>query len=171
MIHTFGTEAAAPNDRRRRIEQVIRENADMIYRIAYQSLKNAADAEDVLQEVSLLLVTRDAPLFDEQRLKPWLVRVTVNKCRDLWRQPWRKRAEPLDDHLDLQAPAHREVMAELWQLPKTDRTILYLYYYEEFTIAEIAQMLGKNANTVSARLQRARKKLKKILTEGGTENA
>lgn len=171
MTKNFGTEAALPDERRRQIERVIRENADMIYRIAYQNLQSAADAEDVLQEVSLTLVTRDAPLFDEKRIKPWLVRVTVNQCRDLRRKPWRRRLEPLDDHLDLQAPEHREVMAELWQLPQIDRTILYLYYYEAYTIAEIGEMLGKSPNTVSARLQRARKKLKKILTEGGTENA
>ena len=76
------------------------------------------------------------------------------------------RSEPLEEYTHLEAPEHREVMEELWLLPKDSRNIIYLYYYESYTIAEIARILGKNPNTVSSKLQRARKKLKALLTEG-----
>ena len=56
-------------------------------------------------------------------------------------------------------------MEEIRQLPETMRNVIYLYYYEEFTIAEIAKILGKNPNTVSSTLQRARRKLKDLLEE------
>ena len=72
-------------DRSAVIEDVIRRYADMIYRIAYQNTSSFEDAEDILQEVSIALVTKDAPLDDEVYLKRWLIRVTINKCRDLYR--------------------------------------------------------------------------------------
>ncbi len=57
-------------------------------------------------------------------------------------------------------------MEEIWQLPKNMRNVIYLYYYEDYTIAEIAGILRKNPNTVSSTLQRARRKLKDLLQEG-----
>lgn len=155
MANDFGTE---------KIESVIRTYADMIYRIALHNLKNTADAEDILQEVSMALITKNPPLGDETHLKHWLIRTTLNKCNSLHRLAWRKRRESLDDFAHLAAP-QRETLEELWLLPKEDRNILYLYYYESYTIAEIAQILGKSPNTIGSRLRRARLKLKKLLTE------
>ena len=73
------------NNRSVLIEKAVRTNADMIYRIAYQQTGSFDDAEDILQEVSVALVTKNAPLEDEEYLRRWLIRVTVNKCRDLYR--------------------------------------------------------------------------------------
>ena len=149
------------------IERIIRQYADMIYRIACQHTESTADAEDILQEVSIALVTKDAPLRDEEYLKRWLIRVTVNKCHDLYRQQKRNRTETLEDHLDTPAPARVEVMEELRQLPEMYRNIIYLYYYENYTLQDIADALQKSINTVSSGLRRARKQLKKILIEEG----
>ena len=118
-------------DRSAIIEAVIREYADMIYRIAYQHMGNHHDAEDILQEVSIALVTKDAPL----------------------------------DYINTPSEQQDAVMEEILQLPEKYKTVIYLYYYESFTLKEIADTLKKSINTVSSELQRARKKLKKILTE------
>ena len=149
------------------IEQTVRKYADMIFRLAYQNLKNYSDAEDILQEVSVALITKNAPLGDPEHLRSWIVRVTLNKCKDFHKAFWRRNTEPIDDHLELIAPEQQEVLEELFSLPDNYRLIIYLYYYEAFTISEIADLLGKSPNTVSSSLQRARKKLKKLLTEGG----
>ena len=151
------------------IEHAIRKHADMIYRIAYQSLKNRHDAEDILQEVSLCLVTKNAPLGDEAHLKNWLIRLTLNKCRDFHKSFFRKNSEPLDEHLELEAPERQEVLEEIFKLPRDYSVIIYLYYYEAYTISEIAEILGKNPNTVSSSLQRARKRLKKLIKEANDE--
>ncbi|WP_405354415.1 RNA polymerase sigma factor [Ruminococcus sp.] len=159
MSDSVGTE--------KEIEKVIMRYADMIFRIAYQNLKSRADAEDIFQEVCVALLTKDAPLDDEKHLKHWIIRVTINKCNNFHKSFWRNKVEPIDQYTELIQPETKSVMEELWQLPKNYRNVIYLYYYEEYSIAEIARILGKNQNTVSSQLQRARAKLGKILSEGG----
>lgn len=169
-MSNIGTEKLSPDARRELITNIIRQYADLIFRTAYQNLKNRGDAEDVLQEVSIALVKSNAPVDDDSRLKSWLVTVTLNKCRDLRRYQARRAYIPLDECENIEAPETRAVMEELWQLPENYRTIIYLHYYVGFKIAEIAEILGKNQNTVASQLRRGRKALKKILTEEGSEN-
>lgn len=170
MENTIVDEKVSAEDRSALIERIIRQYADMIYRIAYQHTGSHADAEDILQEVSISLVTKNAPLHDEDYLKRWLVRVTVNRCHDLYRHNKRIQTEALEDHLETPAEPPNEVMEELYRLPELYRNILYLYYYESFTLKDIAGVLHKSINTVSSGLQRARKQLKKILTEEGFDH-
>ena len=123
---------AGENERSALIESAVRDNADMIYRIAYQNTGNHHD---------------------------------VNKCHDLYRHKKRTQTEPLDDYINTPSQEKDNVLEEIFGLPEKYRTVIYLYYYENFTLQEIANTLGKKLNTVSSDLQRARKKLKKILTE------
>lgn len=155
MENKFGTE---------KTESVFRKYADMIYRIALHHLRTPADAEDILQEVCLALMTSDPPQ-DEEHLKRWLIRVTINKCKNLKRSFWRRNRESIDDYLHLEAAPPAAIPEEIYELPENYRHIIYLYYFEDYTIPEIAGILEKNENTVKSSLQRARKKLKKILTE------
>lgn len=164
----IGTENLSPEARKELITNIIRQYADFIFRTAYQNLKNRSDAEDVLQEVSIALVTSNAPLNDELRLRSWLVTVTLNKCRDLRRYQARRAYIPLDECESIEAPETRAVMEELWLLPENYRTIIYLHYYAGFKIAEIAEILGKNQYTVASQLRRGRKALEKILKEEGS---
>ena len=149
-----------------RAEEIIKQHADMVYRIAVQNVKNPSDAQDIFQEVCIALLTKNAPLFDELHIKNWLIRVTINKCNNFNKSVWQSRTESIDEHSNLIAPETDMVLDELYKLPKNYRNVIYLYYYEEYTIPEIADILGKSKNTISAQLQRARKKLKKILDEG-----
>lgn len=140
----------------------------MIYRIAIHNLKNPADAEDIMQEVCLAMLKKLPCDADDDYTKRWLIRVTINKCNSYLRLVWQKRRESLDDYLYLEAPEHKGVMEEIFDLPKDYRNIIYLYYYESYTIAEIAEILKRNPNTVSVYLQRARKKLREILEDENT---
>lgn len=138
--------------------------ADMIYRIAYQNLFHASDAQDVVQDVFLKLLKHQNQCFqDEEHLKAWLIKATVNQCLDYRRSFFRRRVVPLGDIDIPYEPQEHAVMEELYQLPKDYRNILYLYYYEEYTIKEIAQILGKKQNTVNSKLTRGRKRLKKLM--------
>ena len=154
---TFGTDDA---------ERIIRQYSDMIYRIAVHNCQSSADAEDIMQEVFIELLTKCPCPDGPEHLKAWLIRVTINKCRSLHRLAWRRKSVPLEECAELAQPEQSSVMEEIWQLPETMRNVIYLYYYEDYTIAEIAKILGKNANTVSSTLQRARRKLRDILEEG-----
>lgn len=161
-----GTDSFISNkEKRKRIEDIVRKYSDFIFRLAYQNLHNRFDAEDILQEVSVTLVTANAPLYDEAHLKSWLVTVTLNKCRNLKRAEKRREFIPLDECLALEAPKANEIMEELWRLPEKYRNTVYLYYYESFKISEIAEMLGKSPNTVSSWLRRARKALGIIIKQ------
>lgn len=145
-------------------ELVFRQYADMIYRVALHNLRNSADAEDILQEVCLALMTGSPP-DDEPHLKRWLIRVTLNKCKNLKRSFWRRNRESIEDYTHLPAPPISPIPDEIYDLPENYRNIIYLYYFEDYTVPEIAEILHKNDNTVKSSLQRARKKLKKLLTE------
>lgn len=147
-------------------EQIIRRYADTIYKTAYQHLKNHTDADDIFQEVCVAIITKNTPISDEEHLKRWLIRVTINKCRDFKKSVWQKRTDSFDDHTELTAPETSLVMEELKKIPDSYADVLYLYYYEDYTISEIAEILGTNPNTIGSRLRRARKKLKKLLEEG-----
>lgn len=152
--------------KRMKAEEIVREHADMIYRIALQNVKNLDDASDIFQEVCLSLLTKNAPLSDDVHIKNWLIRVTINKCKNFRKSLWQNKIEPIENHLELASQQGESVMEEIYSLPKNYRNVIYLYYYEEYTIGEIASILGKSQNTVNSQLQRARKKLKKILEDG-----
>ena len=152
--------------KRMKAEEIVREHADMIYRIALQNVKNPDDASDIFQEVCLSLLTKNAPLSDDVHIKNWLIRVTINKCKNFRKSLWQNKIEPIENHLELASQHGESVMEEIYSLPKNYLNVIYLYYYEEYTIGEIASILGKSQNTVNSQLQRARKKLKKILEDG-----
>ena len=149
-------------------EKIITEYADMIFRIAFQNLKNKADAEDILQDVRLALLTKNAPLFDEIHIKPWLIRVTLNKCKNFHKSFFKTKTEPLSDYSDICADEDMSLLEDVLSLPKNYRNTLYLFYYEGYSIDEIAQIMSKNPSTIGSWLFRARKKLKNIILDGGS---
>jgi len=145
--------------------------ADMVLRIAYQNLKNKTDAEDITQEVFIRLVQTNA-FENEEHIKAWLIRVTINLCKDFRKTAWFRKRTSLTttDWLPF-SEEQQGLLEELWQLPSKDRNIIYLYYYEGYSVPEIARILHKNENTLSSQLSRAKKKLKCLLVEGGCEHA
>lgn len=140
---------------------------DMVYRIALNWFRNPADAEDAAQTAMLKLWQADTEFTDEEHLRRWLVRVTLNVCRDMARGAWRRHTVPLEE---LPEPSfsdeeRRGVYREVMALPGKYRVPLYLYYYEGYSVSEIGELLRLNVSTVQTRLARARAKLKTTLTE------
>lgn len=141
---------------------------DMVYRVALNRLRNPADAEDVVQDVLLKLYLHKGGFADETYAKHWIIRVTLNRCSSLWRSPW-KKAVPLDElcrDIPFADSKDSELFMAVMALPEQHRTILYLFYYEDLTVKEIAGLMGLTVTTVTSRLHRARKRLKFDLTEG-----
>ncbi len=149
------------------LEQIVRKYADMIFRIAYNNLGNYSDAEDILQEVAVALVTCKAPLDDEEHLRFWLCRVTVNKCRNYRKALLLHSTEPLTEEIPADSFESTGLLDELQKLPNNYRNVMYLYYYERFSIEEIGKILRKSSNTIGSQLRRGREILRKILTDGG----
>ena len=143
-----------------------REYAPAVYRLAYARTGSRADAEDVMQEVFLRLV-KARPVFDSgTHAKAWLLRVASNCANDLFRLPWRRREEPLEENMAApESPEPDSVTEAVLALPARYRIPVHLYYYEGYSVSEIAKLMGKSQGTVKSHLFRARELLRDKLKE------
>lgn len=135
---------------------------NMVYRLALSYTKSADDAEDICQSVFLRLMERGADICPG-REKAWLATVTVNLCRDFLRSSWRRKTEPLTDELSFEAPEQGEIFEAVMALGEAERMAVYLHYFEGYSTAETAQILGITQTAVTTRLGRARKHLRNRL--------
>ena len=135
----------------------------MIYRIAYQKVLNRYDAEDIVQDVFVKLLSNKSYFRDEEHMKAWLIRVTINLCINYNKSLARQKTVSVEQ-LDIPFTQQETgILEELYLLPEDERNILYLYYYEGYKIREIAKILRQKQNTINSKLTRARNKLKKIM--------
>lgn len=148
------------------INDVVENYSDMMFRIAYNITCNREDAFDVCQDVFVKLMKNKNKIQCEAHLKAWLIRVTINCAKNSRGQAYNRCTVPIDnlngaktDNLD-----DRLVLTACVQkLPEKYKTAIYLFYYENMSINEIAKVLDIGDNTVRTRLARGREKLKKIL--------
>ncbi|OUP10187.1 hypothetical protein B5F33_03550 [Collinsella sp. An2] len=158
------------------MEAAVAAHHGAVFRLALNQTGNRADAQDVTQEVFIKLMKSFTAFRDADHLRAWLLRVTINQCRDLARQAWKRRvdvsAEPVvrpdaaqDEVLD--AVVEHPVWSALRTLKETDRAVLHLRYVEELTIPEIADALSCKQVTVRTRLRRARLKLRRAMEDAG----
>lgn len=142
------------------VEAVFDRYGDMIYRLAFVRTKNRYDADDILQDV-LVRYLRFAPNFaSEEHCKAWLIRTTVNRTNSLFSSAWFRRSVPLDDSLQTEMQEKSEVYDAVLKLAPKYRTVVHLFYYEEYTTAEIASILSQKESTVRSQLHRARAQLR-----------
>lgn len=147
------------------IERVVNEYATMLLRVAYSQLNNRAEAEDIVQEV-LLKYMEKAPIFQsEEHEKAWLLRVTVNHCKNHLASAWFRKRADLDEGIPALDNEELEVVSAVAALPAKYRAVVHLYYFEGYSTKEIAEILHSRPNTVSSRLSRARALLAKALKE------
>ena len=152
------------------VNRAVEQYADMVRRLCMLHLKNAADTEDIFQNVFLKYVLRSMPFESETHEKAWFIRVTINACKDLLKSFFRSRTVSLDEVVQLPAetpPDHREVLEAVLSLPPKYKDVVYLHYYEGYTAPEISRMLGKNVNTVYTRLNRSKQLLREKLGGDG----
>ena len=141
--------------------------ADMILRISYQYLKQTCDAEDICQTVFLKYITANIPFDSIEHEKAWIIRTTINACKDHLKNAFFRRTVALEDAARIPAP----VIPDTWlldamnALPQKQRISLYLYYYEEYSAREIAGVLGSSEAAVNQYLARGRRKLRTIFTD------
>lgn len=148
--------------------EIMESYADMVYRICLVYMKNINDAEDAFQTVFLKLCQSHPCFHDEGHIKAWLITVAKNECKNQLRCFWRRNVTKLDELvMPVKSPEDREVVKETLNLPLKYRDILYLFYFEDFKITEIAKMLDMKEATVKTRLKRGRELLKSALLNGG----
>ncbi len=153
------------------VDYILRKYSDTVYKIAYSQTKDKYHADDVYQEVFLRLIKKK-PVFDnEKHLKAWLIRVTINCSKNIFLSShFKKRTVLNDDIIDTKntVTEKSELYEAVMTLPKKYGRVIYLHYYEGYSVKEIADILESKEATVKTHLLRGRKQLKGIL--GGRIN-
>ena len=144
----------------------MRTYADMVYRIAYRYVKNSIDTDDVFSEVFLAYFKKERTFESEEHRKAWLIRVTINCAKDFLAQRaqlQQLQEETLPDKTVRDADTYVDLYTAIEQLRPEYREVIKLYYLDDLSVKEIAQILDKNENTIKTQLFRAREILKSAL--------
>lgn len=146
--------------------------ADLILRVSCHYLNHTCDAEDVCQTVFLKYLTHNLSFRSPEHEKAWIIRTTINVCKDLLKSADRSRTAALEEPMGICPPPQpqSELMDAIRHLPEKYRVSIYLHYYEGYTAQEIGKLMDKRENTVCSYLTRGRKMLKRMLSdqeEGG----
>ena len=158
-----------PSLTRQEAERLVNTYADLILRLSYTYLKNTHDAQDICQTVFLKLIERRPAFASSEHEKAWIIRTTINACKDHLKSHWRKTTVPIEAAQHVPAPAAEpgSILASVNLLPPKYRAVIYLHYYEGYTAPEIAQLLGRLPSTVNTQLRRGREQLKTLLEKEG----
>lgn len=130
--------------------------SNTILKIGYTYLKSTHLAEDILQEVLLKIIKKKIKIGDKTKEKYWIIRVTINMCKDYLKSSWYRKNVELDDNLSYLPKEQNELLTEVLKLPEKYKTVIYLYYYEEYSIKEISKILKVNESTIGTRLSRGK---------------
>ena len=140
-----------------------------VFRTALCYVKNKHDADDIMQEVFLKLYTYHKAFESDNHVKAWLIRVTANYSKNLLKSLSYRLSEPIEKAENIPADEHEqtELLSAIMELKPKNRSTMYIFYYEGYSVKEIAAILGEKETTVTTRLSRGRKQLKKLLLKGG----
>ena len=124
--------------------------ADLILRISYSYFHTTCDGEDICQTVFLRYIRQEKPFRDAEHEKAWIIRTTVNICKDILKSAWRRTSVPLEeaDFVETMPPDTEDLRRALGALPPKTRLAIYLHYYEGYTAKEIGGFLHKSDNAV-----------------------
>lgn len=145
-------------------EDIFNEYSDMITRICILNLRHTQDAKDCFQNVFIKLFQTDVSFESKEHLKAWLIKVTFNECHSYQRKFYRWTVN-IDEVLVQDDKEQLWLLPEVLRLPKKQRNVLYLYYYEGYKIQEIAVLLHMKENTVKSHLKRGKERLRERIGE------
>lgn len=149
-------------------EVIMERYKDNLYSVAFNICRNAADADDVVQDTLLEYHTTEKQFDSEQHIRAWLIRVAINKAKNVSMSFFRRAGVPLEDYIDtlvFETPEAKDLLEEVLKLPEKYRIVIHLFYYEDYSVKEIAEILRTSESNVKVRLSRGRKILKKSLQE------
>ena len=150
------------------VEELAGRYRDNLFAAAFNVCKNAADADDIVQETFLQYYVAKKEFDSEQHIRAWLLRVAINKAKNVNHTFWRQHKVPLEDYMEtlvFETPQDETLFETVMKLPEKYRIVIHLYYYEEYSVAEIAEVLKLSQSNVKVRLSRGRKVLKETLKE------
>ena len=149
-------------------EVLVEKYKDHLFAAAFNVCKNAADADDVVQDTFLQYHTTNRQFENEQHIRAWLIRVAINKAKNIYLSFWRQKGVPLEEYMEtltFEAPEAQTLFTEVMKLPEKYRIVIHLFYYEDYTIREIAKIMNVTESNVKVRLTRGRRLLRNVLKE------
>lgn len=153
-------------------EDLMQAYAQSMYKVAKAILKNDEDVLDAMQETALTCWEKIGTLKQERYFKTWLIRILINHCNEICRQ----RRHTVTDEMIPEAGRQDESFLNVeWEdflkrLDRKHRTVIILYYVQEFKTREIAEILNVNESTVRSRLAAAREKMEMLYEKSGAAN-
>ena len=150
-----------------RVENAFKQYSDTVFKLAYSRCgANYSDAQDVMGEVFLRLAKYKPDIQTEEHMKAWLLRATINCSKSMQTSAWHRHTVAMPEHIAVSMDEESSsVYNAVTELPVKLRTAIHLFYYEDYTVEEIAKTMGANPNTVKSWLRRGREKLKEKLCE------
>ncbi|HEY5560986.1 MAG TPA: RNA polymerase sigma factor [Clostridiaceae bacterium] len=149
--------------------QLVRDNlsekyslyGDMLFRICMVYLGNKEDVEEVLQETFIKLIYNPPKFTNTEHEKAWLIRVAINLCKDILRSVWHKRVIKMEDIKSYyDNPIDINIMEEILKLSSKYKAVIQLYYFEDYSVTKISEILKIRESAVKMRLKRGRDILK-----------
>ena len=138
------------------------------YTAAFNVCKSAQDAEDVVQDTFLQYWSQKKEFETEQHIRAWLIRIVINKAKNTTLAFWRRNRRSLEDYIEtltFENPESENLFEEVLKLPEKYRIVIHLFYYEDYSVREIADILKLSESNVKTRLSRGRSLLKTALKE------
>ncbi len=151
------------------MQELFEKYQDNLYIIAFNVCKNAEDAKDVVQDTFIQYYSLKKEFESEQHIRAWLIRVAINKAKNMNHTFWRRNKVPLEDYMEtlvFQTPESEELFETVMNLPEKYRIVIHLFYYEDYSVREIAGILKLSDSNVKVRLSRGRMLLREQLQEG-----
>lgn len=148
------------------VTKTIQQYSDTVKRLCLVHLKNYEDTQDIFQNVFFKYACCDTYFESEEHKKAWLIRVTINACKDLLKSFFHSHTMPLDSLAELSYTIeedNKDVLQQVLKLPEKYRRVIYLHYYEGYTAVEISKLINKNVNTIYTLLKRGKEMLKETL--------
>ena len=153
---------------RQSLEELIEAYQKSLYAAAFNICRNTDDANDVVQDTFIQYYTTKKQFQDEEHLKAWLLRVAINRAKDISRSFWKKNRLSIEDYADAVPFESREetgLFEAVMRLPEKYREVIHLYYYEDLSIKETARILRLTEGSVKMRLSRGRSFLRDVFKE------
>lgn len=150
------------------VNELMERYRDNLFAVAFNVCKNAADADDIVQETFLQYYVAKKEFDSEEHIRAWLLRVAINKAKNVNHSFWRQNKVPLEEYMEtlaFESPQEETLFETVMKLPEKYRIIIHLYYYEEYSVLEIAKLMKLTQSNVKVRLSRGRKLLKEALKE------
>lgn len=150
------------------VDEVFRKYGNRVFSAAFSVCRNQADADDIVQNTFLKYYSLDLDYESESHIKAWLIRVAINQAKDITRSFWQKNKTSWEEYMNelaFEEPEDSRLFEAVMRLPGKYRIVIHLFYYEDYSIAEIAEILKCREGTVKSQLSRGRKLLKTMLME------